>query len=219
MNLSKHLDFFNPLEVNAPIHIIGLGAVGSHIAIELARLGCDNFFLYDFDTVEDKNVANQIYFYKDKGHLKTDATVENIHMINPDAKIVTFDKGYISQALSGYVFLAVDSIELRHKIVEQHMYNDNIIAMLDFRMGLDEAQHYAAFWHNEESKKNFLASMSFTDEEVKAVQPTSACGTTLAVLPTIQAITALGVSNFINMIKGEKLKTMLIINAFTFDLI
>lgn len=219
MNLSKHLEFFNPVELTKPIHIIGLGAIGSHIAMQLVRLGCNNFYLYDFDTVEDKNVANQIYYYKDRNKLKTDATLENLYMINPDLKIKTFDKGYTTQALSGYVFMCVDSIELRHSIATSQLYNNNIDSMYDFRMGLADAQHYATTWSNESMKDNFIKTMTFSSEEAKAGQPVSACGTTLSVLPTIQTITALGVANFINHVKGIPLKPMILINAFTFDII
>lgn len=219
MNLSKHLEFFNPVELTKPIHIIGLGAIGSHIAMQLVRLGCNNFYLYDFDTVEDKNVANQIYYYKDRNKLKTDATLENLYMINPDLKIKTFDKGYTTQALSGYVFMCVDSIELRHSIATSQLYNNNIDSMYDFRMGLADAQHYATVWSNESMKDNFIKTMTFSSEEAKAGQPVSACGTALSVLPTIQTITSLGVANFINHVKGIPLKPMILINAFTFDII
>jgi len=219
MNIIKHLEFFNPMDIRDPIHIIGLGAIGSHLCMQLTRLGCDNFYLYDFDTVEDKNVANQIYYWKDKKKLKTDATIENMRMINPDIKIHAFDKGYSRQALSGYVFLAVDSIDLRRDIASANQYNDNIKVMFDFRMGLADAQHYACNWSVDRMKENFLKTMDFTREEAKAAQPVSACGTSLSVLPTVEVITALGVSNFINHVKGVPLRAMILIDAFSFDII
>lgn len=219
MDLTKHLEFFDPMEINDPIHIIGLGAIGSHVCMQLVRLGCDNLYIYDFDKVEDKNVANQLYYYNNRNLLKTDATLENLQRINPNLKIRSFDKGYSSQALSGHVFLCVDSIELRYKIAKDNQYNPAIKTMFDFRMGLADAQHYACNWEVDTMKENFLKTMTFSSEEAKAGQPVSACGTTLSVLPTVQAITAFGISNFINHVKGVPLKPMILINAFTFDII
>ena len=217
MELSKHLEFFNPVELDKPIHIIGLGAIGSNLAMQLTRLGCTNFYLYDFDKVEPKNIANQIYYYQDRDQLKTDATAYNMRSINPDVKLRTFDKGYTSQALSGYVFLAVDNIDLRRTIVEENQLNSNIDSIYDFRMGLSDAQHYAADWTDKESIKRLLSTMQFTREEAAAAQPVSACGTTLSVLPTIQIICASGISNFINHVKGEGLKPMVLIDSFAFS--
>ena len=74
MNLSKSLEFFDPLnQINAPIHIIGIGAMGSRVAELLARLGVQQLHIWDMDTVEDKNIANQAYFHRHIGMQKTDA--------------------------------------------------------------------------------------------------------------------------------------------------
>ena len=37
MDIIKHLEFFNPLEMEDSIHIIGLGAIGSTVAETLTR--------------------------------------------------------------------------------------------------------------------------------------------------------------------------------------
>ena len=77
MNLSKSLEYFDPLnQVKGAIHIIGIGAMGSRIAELLTRLGIRKINIWDMDTVEDKNVANQIYTHKHIGMNKTDALEE-----------------------------------------------------------------------------------------------------------------------------------------------
>jgi tRNA A37 threonylcarbamoyladenosine dehydratase len=149
MNLEKHLEFFDPILVKESVHIIGLGAIGSHIAELLARLGIENFHIYDYDKVEDKNVANQMYFIKQEGDFKVHAVEDVIRGINPDAKIETYINGWNKHVLSGYVFICVDSIAARKQIVEDNMYNDYVKAMFDFRMRLSDAQHYAADWKNQ----------------------------------------------------------------------
>ena len=216
IDLTKHLEFFNPVSVTEPIHIIGLGAIGSHVAEQLARLGINKMYLYDFDTVDAHNLANQNYFANQIGMLKTVATEINIKTINPDAEIVTFDKGYIAQPLAGYIFLCVDSIELRNKITTAQLFNHNVTAILDFRMGLSDAQHYAATQAN---LKELLKTMDFTDNEAKEATPVSACGTTLSVIPTVKTIVSIGIANFINHTKEQPLKSMVLIDAFKPDIL
>lgn len=220
MNLSKLGDWFNPSSVNERIHIIGCGSVGSTIAELLARFGLTKFSLWDMDIVESKNLANQMFINKDIGKNKAEATAKHIYNINPDAAedIRIYPNGWNGERLSGYVFLCVDNIELRKKIVEQHMNEDSIKAMFDFRTRLLDAQHYAADWSNQKNKEDFYASMNFTHEEAAEATPVSACGITLGVAPTVRLVCNAGVCNFINFVKGEHIKKMILVNAFEMEM-
>jgi hypothetical protein len=213
MNLVKHIDFFDPNEVNSTVHIIGVGAIGSHLAIMLVKLGIEKFTLYDFDTVESKNVTNQAYTHNDIGQTKLDAISEKMLDINPQLKIRVKPKGWQSGTpLSGYVFLAVDSIELRHRIIKENKFNNNILGMFDTRMGLTEGQSFGADWTKLNHRQNLLDGTDFTDEEAKKNQPVSACNSPLSVITLVWSITSATVSNFINLIKKEKFKTVIILD-------
>ena len=52
MDLSRHISVFNPTAVKHDIHIIGVGATGSFVAMMLARMGVPVINIYDFDDVE-----------------------------------------------------------------------------------------------------------------------------------------------------------------------
>ena len=65
---------------------------------------------------------------------------------------------------------------------------------------------------------DFIKSMDFTHDEATAETPVSACNVTLSVAPTIRTICSLGVSNFINFVKGGGLKKFIQIDAFAFIL-
>ena len=120
MNLNKHLEFFNPLEIEDDIHIIGLGAIGSNLALMLTRLGCNNIHLYDFDTVEEINLANQNYYEDQIKRDKTLATLQNMLQINSKITFELHNKGWNPETcnLSGYVFLCLDNIDTRRAVVE-----------------------------------------------------------------------------------------------------
>ena len=84
MDLSRHIEVFSPDAVKYPIHIIGVGATGSFVAMELARMGCPVLNLYDFDDVEIHNIPNQYYDNNDLGKLKAEALSEKLKLINPN---------------------------------------------------------------------------------------------------------------------------------------
>lgn len=217
MNLNKHIDFFNPALVDGPIHIIGCGALGSHIAELLVRLGVDNIHLWDFDEVSPHNITNQLYTHKQIGQKKTIALDYLLHEINPTIKTILHAK-YEKQNITGYIFMMVDSIELRKEIVTFLKDNKYVKAIFDARMRLTDAQSYAADWTEETDKLLLLNTMQFSSEEAKAATPVSACGTTLSVTPTVKIIASVTVSNFINLILGKELQHIILIDAFTFNM-
>jgi len=220
MDLSKSYEYFQPEKVTERINIVGCGSVGATIAENLVRLGLTNLSLWDMDTVNPHNLANQIFRQQDIGASKVEALSDILFDINPDVKdtLKLFPEGWHGQQLSGYVFLCVDSIELRKEIVEKHFNNPYVKAVLDFRTLLEAAQHYAADWSDYKMKKDLLNSMNFTHEEAAEETPVSACGVTLGVAPTVRVICALGVSNFVNFIRGKELKKLIICDAFNFML-
>lgn len=215
---TKHSEFFQPLDVTDAFHIIGCGAIGSHIGEQLARLGLTNIHLYDFDIVTDHNIANQMYVDSDIGTNKLEALQDYMLEINPDIETHLHLKGWIPGTyLSGYVFMCVDSVTVRQEILKDNKYNNQIKSFFDFRMRLSDAQHYAAPGGTEGATA-LLKTMTFTEEEAKDATPISACGTTLSILPTVKIITSCGISNLINFIKGQPLKKLILIDAFDFTI-
>ena len=68
------------------IGVIGLGALGSVIAAELARSGVGNFVLIDFDKLEVQNIGRHDLTLKDLDKYKVAGVKEKIQDINPLAK-------------------------------------------------------------------------------------------------------------------------------------
>ena len=217
LNLSKSYDFFKPEAVKESIHIIGCGSVGSTVTELLVRFGLTKLVLYDFDWVEPHNLANQIFLQEHVSKPKIEALTDILCSINPEIKnTIKGVPGYVGHKLSGYVFLCVDNIDLRRKIASENRNNPYIKAMFDFRTRLADAQHYAAEWSNLSMVNDFINSMNFTHDEARAETPVSACNVTLSVAPTVRVICALGVTNFINFVKGEQLKKFIQMDVFSF---
>ena len=216
MDLSKSYEFFQPEKDDARIHIIGCGSVGSTIAENLARCGVTKMTLWDFDKVEPHNIVNQMFTQNHVGKLKVEALKEILTDINPECTetVELKPEGWQGKLLSGYIFLAVDSIEIRRNFVEKHVDSPYVKAMFDVRTMLTGAQHYAAAWDDYKMKKNFLASMQFSHDEASEEVAVSACGVVLGVVTTVRLISALAVNNYIRYVKGEGIWKFVQIDGF-----
>lgn len=202
MDTTKHSEWFNPQEHKGPVHIIGAGAIGSNTASQLVRLGFTNIRLYDFDEIEPHNITNQTYKEKDIGKKKTEALRDHLLEINPEADIKTYEEGWTEgMNLNNIVILCLDSINTRRQIMEDNEYNLSINFVVDMRIGLQQAQMYAANPKDYQELKRFMSNLQFDDDEVSV--PLSACGTQLTVLPTIESIVSMGVMNIIKYLKGD----------------
>lgn len=69
----------------AHVAVVGLGGLGSNIAVALTRLGIGHLYLYDFDKVELSNLNRQYYFLGDIGKFKAEALITHLREINPYA--------------------------------------------------------------------------------------------------------------------------------------
>ena len=74
---------------SATVAICGLGGLGSHVAVALARAGVGKLILVDFDRVDITNLHRQQYKANQIGIYKADALMENMLEIAPYTEIKT----------------------------------------------------------------------------------------------------------------------------------
>ena len=67
----------------ACVAVMGLGGLGSSVAVALTRIGVGKLLLADYDRVELSNLNRQYYFLDQLGLLKTVALQQNLTRINP----------------------------------------------------------------------------------------------------------------------------------------
>jgi len=105
------------LLANTPVSIIGVGAIGRQLALQLAALGVMQIQLIDFDEVESHNVTSQGFHESDIGKLKVHCTGASMAKIDGAVKVETVeDRFRIRQTLHAVVFCCVDSITSRTAI-------------------------------------------------------------------------------------------------------
>lgn len=74
---------------NTKIGIVGLGSIGSKVAISLVRSGIKNFLLIDDDYLETGNLVRHELSFTDIGRNKVDAVANAMNLIGSELKIAT----------------------------------------------------------------------------------------------------------------------------------
>lgn len=74
------------------VGIMGLGGLGSVVAIALARMGIGALLLADYDVVEPTNLNRQQYFVDQIGQKKTTALRDILHRVNPHVSVRLIDQ-------------------------------------------------------------------------------------------------------------------------------
>ena len=96
------------------ITIVGVGALGRQVALQLAAVGAPRLMLVDFDTVEASNLASQGYLEADLGRLKVSTTAEQCRRIHSGIEVTEInDRFKRSMEVGNVVFCAVDKIDAR----------------------------------------------------------------------------------------------------------
>ena len=88
--------------------VIGVGAIGRQVAIQLTAIGVPVLQLVDFDHVEISNLASQGYLQKDLKRPKVDVTAEFCREMNNDLNVeVIFERFKRSTPVGNCVFVCV----------------------------------------------------------------------------------------------------------------
>jgi sulfur carrier protein ThiS adenylyltransferase len=128
--------------------VVGVGAIGHQVALQLAAIGLLQVDLFDHDTVEAVNLAPQGYFPADLGQAKVDATAALCLQIHPAIQIMrhperftraspkllaSLERPQRSERL--IVFCCVDSIGTRRLVWEA--LRDRASFFVDGRMSAE----------------------------------------------------------------------------------
>lgn len=119
-HLTRQLDLI-PMEcLRMPVTIIGCGAIGSFLGLQLAKMGVTHITAYDHDTVSIENMSNQFFRFKDIDLNKAQALrslVYEFTNVTINAQLIKFEPKE-AQHLAGIVVVAVDSMEARRMVYE-----------------------------------------------------------------------------------------------------
>jgi len=144
--------------------VIGVGAIGRQVAIQLTAIGVPVLQLIDFDTVGISNLASQGFMHKDLKRPKVDATAEFCREINYDLQVeVILDRFKRTTPVGNCVFVCVDKIDARKHIWDA--VKDKVNFFVDGRMSAEVLRVITAC--DEKSRKYYPQTL-FAAEQAHA---------------------------------------------------
>lgn len=143
------------------VTVVGVGAIGRQVALQLAAIGVHKVQLIDFDTVEVENLAAQGFLEEDLGKPKVEAVADMMLKINSDVEVIPMNRRF-SRALDAgeLVFACVDDIEVRQLIWESVSGTCELFA--DARMSAEVIRIITA---SDEDSHKYYGKTLFAAEE------------------------------------------------------
>jgi len=144
--------------------IIGVGAIGRQVALQLTAIGVPHLQLIDFDHVETSNLATQGFMQKDLKRPKVDVTAGFVREMNHDLNVeVILERFKRSTPVGNCVFACVDSIEIRKLIWDA--VKDKVSFYCDGRMSAEVLRIITAC---DEKGREYYPQTLFTAEQAHA---------------------------------------------------
>ena len=207
LDTRRHMELFDPYRFEQRVTVIGTGATGSWLVLQLAKLGITDIVVYDFDIVEEHNIPNQIFGIKHVGMPKVEALKEIVQEYT-GLEITAKNEKCEAQRLSGYVYLMVDSMAERKRIFEQSIKMKRAVSLLvEPRMGLDVGRVYNVNPISVSQVKAY-EGCHYSDDEAEV----SACGTSMTVITSAQTIASWCARQLINHHAGEELDNEILLD-------
>lgn len=141
--------------------VIGVGAIGRQVAIQLTAMGIPWLQLVDFDVVEPSNLASQGYMENDLGRPKVEATADICHQINQGLELYSVnDRFRRSMEIGDVIFCCCDRIDTRRLIWEA--VKDKARYFCDGRMSAEVLRVLTAW--DFESRKHYPGTLFRVEE-------------------------------------------------------
>jgi len=141
--------------------VIGVGAIGRQVALQLCAMGIPWLQMIDHDKVEWSNLASQGYLEGDMEKPKVNATLELCWRINAASQIHAVPERFRrSMEIGNVVFVCVDKIDVRRLIWES--VKDRVNLFCDGRMSAEVLRILTAY--DAESRKHYPTTLFIADE-------------------------------------------------------
>ena len=159
---SRQIDIVPPeMIAGCKATVIGVGAIGRQVALQLSAMGIPWLQMIDHDKVEWSNLASQGYLEGDMGQLKVNATLQLCWRINAASQIQAVPERFRrSMEIGNVVFCCVDKIDVRRLIWES--VKDRVNLFCDGRMSAEVLRIITAC--DCESRQHYPTTLFNADE-------------------------------------------------------
>lgn len=126
----KYVDYSMSNSLNKKILLVGAGALGNFVGLNLSLMGVGEITIIDDDKIEQTNLNRQVLFYGQVGRYKAEVLAEKLNEISPIIKAKHYierfnekNRDMINANHYDLIFSCVDSFETRFlldKCAEEH---------------------------------------------------------------------------------------------------
>ena len=196
----RQLEIFDPEAFgNKPVHIIGVGATGSWVALILAKMGIKNVNIYDFDDIESHNLPNQAFRHDDIGTPKVEAVAKIAAEVGVPVASSSNKEVSGSDNFQGVLFILTDTMASRKEIFEKcAKFKFPVELCIETRLGTGHGMIYAIDPRSPSHVKTYEQTL-YGDDEAEV----SACGTTQSMAPTAIMLASYAVWQMIKWFNKE----------------
>jgi len=195
IDYKRQTQILDPKELNAPIHIFGLGTIGSFTALAVTKTGSKIINLWDFDKVESHNLPNQFYYPSNLNSPKTLALQSILKALNPYSLIRLHHTEITEQNINevakeicpmDILILAFDNLAAR-KLVFKASKNMGVY-IIDGRMAREEFRIFTGYTKDNNFCKKFEESLNPTNTIEIPCGERSICYNALAIASFISSL-------------------------------
>lgn len=206
MDFNRQVNLLNPSSINYGVTIIGCGATGSEIAMQLVQMGVGDDYngseliLYDGDVVKEHNLPNQIFLQEHIEMNKAEALKDIIQKkVGNSIKVKAIPEMFdyeLDTINSKVVFLLTDTMKSRQEIYRSRIKNNiNIEMLFETRMGLRTGMIHSLDPRRTADTDRWEQTL-YSDEEASDSE-TTACGTSQTANSTAKMISTMVVGQWV----------------------
>jgi adenylyltransferase/sulfurtransferase len=209
-DFTKQTELIKVENFKEPISIVGAGSLGSWVAFFLLKMGFKDITIFDFDTIEEHNLPNQMFREDDIGKKKVNAIFDIYKEFFNDeeiqARIKISDKRITDSncsSLNGVVFMCVDTMVARKELYEMaYKYGTNNIPIwIEGRLSIFGAYVYTLTHKSNKVFEEYDKTM-YGDEEAEV----SVCGVSQTALPSVVNCATIMIMQMISWYRGNEVQ-------------
>lgn len=203
MDMIKYTGVYDSNNVrDKTIALVGVGAVGSALALELVKLNIPTLDIVDPDQIEAHNISNQLLYGPDDiGENKVAVAARRLQQLG-ETKVYPHYGAYEGGTVPYQVILCcVDTMKVRKQMFNEGAVLNGVTKLwIDVRLTARQAQVYALDPSNTRHVEAYQKTL-YSDDEVAPEE--GGCGTTLSIGPTAHMATSLAAWLFIDWTNND----------------
>lgn len=194
----RYAEILSQSDLMTPIHVVGCGAIGRQVTLQLAAMGFEELLLTDMDVVDDANLGTQGWPVASVGARKPEALARDVRSLFPGCEVETWVKRVQDlvpmQLDKPIVFMCVDDMDTRKDVHDALIDRGDLRrcrAAIDTRMGDQSGVVHPILYDDPESIRRWEESW-FPQSEAEpmpcAARSTLYCASYAASLAVAQAV-------------------------------